>query len=181
MVNLTKVLNMANIMKQNKNTIFCYGCHKHKMLFESQAKAENFIKYNSDGILEENGKAPVRSYYCKICGGWHVTSIPYSSVGKSLDRRDTDRIEKLEQYNKAVEQVKAITAVLTQRIMKIRGLLVSGKTEEAEDLLEICMLDLDELQSYSPILHSNSKTTTLRARVRKMYEMLDSIKNNKTS
>ena len=148
MVNLTKVLNMANIMKQNKNTVFCYGCHKHKMLFESQAKAENFIKYNGDGILEENGKAPVRSYYCKICGGWHV---------------------------------KAITAVLTQRIMKIRGLLVSGKTEEAEDLLEICMLDLDELQSYSPILHSNNKTTTLCARVRKMYEMLDSIKNNATS
>ena len=32
------------------------------MLFESQAKADNFILYNKEEIEEENGKAPVRSY-----------------------------------------------------------------------------------------------------------------------
>ena len=40
------------------------------MLFESQAKADNFILYNKEEIEEENGKAPVRSYYCRLCGGW---------------------------------------------------------------------------------------------------------------
>ena len=44
------------------------------MLFESQAKADNFILYNKEEIEEENGKAPVRSYYCRLRGGWHVTS-----------------------------------------------------------------------------------------------------------
>ena len=29
------------------------------MLFETQAKADNFIRYNGDDILEESGKAPV--------------------------------------------------------------------------------------------------------------------------
>ena len=51
------------------------------MLFETQAKADNFIKYNSEGILEENGKAPVRSYYCEMCGGYHVTSVGYLQTG----------------------------------------------------------------------------------------------------
>lgn len=168
-------------MKQNKNMIFCYGCRKHKMLFETESKANNFIRFNSDDILKENGKTPVRSYYCKMCGGWHVTSNPYRTVGKLLDQRDNIRIERLEQYNKTVEHVKAITNTLTQRIMKIRGLLSSRKIQEAEDLLEICTLDLDELQSYLPQLHSTNKTTTLKARVRKMYEMLESIKNENHS
>lgn len=38
------------------------GCKKHKMLFESKSKADNFIKYNSEEILGENEKAPVKSY-----------------------------------------------------------------------------------------------------------------------
>ena len=61
-------------MKPTKNKIFCVACKRPKMLFESQAKADNFILYNKEEIEEENGKAPVRSYYCRLCGGWHVTS-----------------------------------------------------------------------------------------------------------
>ena len=75
-------------MKPIRNKIFCYGCRKHKMLFETQTKADNFIRYNSEGILEENGKAPARSYYCEICGGYHVTSNPSAEVGERLNQRD---------------------------------------------------------------------------------------------
>jgi hypothetical protein len=45
------------------------------MLFREQSEADNFIKYNHGGILEENGKAPVRSYYCELCCGYHVTDV----------------------------------------------------------------------------------------------------------
>lgn len=61
-------------MKPIKNRIFCIECQRPKILFESKSKALNFIKYNSDEIKEENGIAPIRTYFCKSCGGWHVTS-----------------------------------------------------------------------------------------------------------
>lgn len=44
------------------------------MLFPTEKRADNFIRFNADEIMEETGKAPVRSYYCELCGGWHVTS-----------------------------------------------------------------------------------------------------------
>lgn len=61
-------------MKPSKNRIFCIECQRPKMLFETKSKAINFIKYNSHEIMEENGVAPIRTYLCKSCGGWHVTS-----------------------------------------------------------------------------------------------------------
>ena len=61
-------------MKPIKNRIFCIECRRAKMLFESKSKALNFIKFNADEIKDESGIAPKRAYYCKSCGGWHVTS-----------------------------------------------------------------------------------------------------------
>ena len=71
-------------MKPTRNNVFCNGCQRSKMLFETKAKADKFIMYNSEGILEENGKAPVRSYYCEFCCGYHVTSNPSEEVGEIL-------------------------------------------------------------------------------------------------
>lgn len=51
-------------------------CQRAKMLFDSKNKAINFIKFNSDEIKNVNGIAPKRAYFCKSCGGWHVTSRP---------------------------------------------------------------------------------------------------------
>lgn len=60
-------------MKPTKNWQFCYDCGKNKILFETEQKANNFIKFNANEILEETGIAPTRSYYCIACGGYHVT------------------------------------------------------------------------------------------------------------
>ena len=65
-------------MKPSKNKVYCYGCGRTKMLFESEQKALNFIKYNNKDILEDSGKAPSRVYYCDLCGGYHLTSITKS-------------------------------------------------------------------------------------------------------
>lgn len=71
-------------MKPIKNRIFCIECQRPKMLFESKSKAANFIKFNADEIKSESGVAPKRVYFCKSCGGWHVTSSvrPVSERGR---------------------------------------------------------------------------------------------------
>lgn len=61
-------------MKPTKSRIFCREAQRSKMLFESEKKAENFMQYNSKEILNESGYAPVRSYHCIACDGWHLTS-----------------------------------------------------------------------------------------------------------
>ena len=67
---------------------FCVACQRPKMLFETQEEADRFIAYNRGEMLRGRRKAPVRSYYCEICGGWHVTSNPSKEDAKRLDVKD---------------------------------------------------------------------------------------------
>lgn len=81
-----------------KNRIYCSECGKKKLLFETEKKAVNFIKFNAEDILEETGFAPTRAYYCECCGGWHVTH-------KVLKPNRMSRSEKvIESYNKWKEK-----------------------------------------------------------------------------
>lgn len=61
-------------MKPKRNRIYCRDCNRYKTLFESESKADNFIKFNHEEIEACSGHAPNRSYYCRSCAGWHVTS-----------------------------------------------------------------------------------------------------------
>jgi len=88
-------------MKPIKNQIFCVACGRPKMLFETKAKADNFIKFNSSEIMEESGKAPIRSYYCEICGGYHVTSNNSKTHAEWLDNRDKVLAEEVDRRVKA--------------------------------------------------------------------------------
>ena len=54
-----------------KNRVFCHECGREKMFFESELKALNFIKFNSDNFDE---KKPNKVYYCQACLGWHISS-----------------------------------------------------------------------------------------------------------
>ena len=47
-------------MKPTKNNFFCFDSNKTKMRFETDKKALNFIKFNSQEIEKETGKAPTR-------------------------------------------------------------------------------------------------------------------------
>lgn len=70
-------------MKPIKSRIYCPECGRQKILFETEKKALNFIKFNSEEIEEESGRAPIRAYYCEFCGGWHVTSSTHYSESKT--------------------------------------------------------------------------------------------------
>ena len=61
-------------MSKPKNRIMCPDCGKQKILFESESKANNFIKWNKDNI--ENGDK-LRAYYCSACCGWHISHQKY--------------------------------------------------------------------------------------------------------
>lgn len=77
-----------------KNRVFCYECQRPKMLFETEKKAQMFIKFNADNIGDGTGKKPTRAYFCEACGGWHITSRKYITTNISK----TDEV--IEAYNK---------------------------------------------------------------------------------
>lgn len=73
-------------IKPVKNRVFCVDAERAKMLFDTQNKADNFIKFNAEEIKDETGYAPKRSYYCMFCNGFHVTSS-IKSFGLSKKER----------------------------------------------------------------------------------------------
>lgn len=76
-------------MKPKKNKVYCLAIGRTKMLFESQDKADRFIKFNEDEIRDSGTKnfKNLRSYYCEVCGGWHITHINLSESEKQ--KRDS--------------------------------------------------------------------------------------------
>jgi hypothetical protein len=86
-------------MKPTKNKVFCKNCDRTKILFETEKKAENFIKFNKEEIEAEAGYSPQRSYYCLFCGGWHTTSLK--------ENRGASKKEKMFEQ---LMQVKHVTA-----------------------------------------------------------------------
>ena len=92
-------------MKPTKNRVFCKDCGRSKMLFETDKKAETFIKFNSSEIEEYAGYKPERCYFCTYCGGWHVTSQKEYLVIKSRTEKILDLYEQ-EKEQKALMKAK---------------------------------------------------------------------------
>ena len=176
-------------MRPTRNTIYCYGCQRTKMLFETKAKADNFIRYNSEGIQEENGMAPVRSYYCGICGSYHVTSNPSATEGERLDSRDRQLIETVTRRKKEkkkenpitltirkreTKEAKVMAQTISDRIVRIKTLLMYGQLTDAEDLLDVCYLDLEEIGKYPPAVYS--KLPSLKNKIEKTRELFIQVK-----
>lgn len=72
-------------MCKPKNRIMCPDCGRAKMLFETEAKAKNFIKFNGDDIHHDGD---LRVYFCPACGGYHISSKEYK---KNYDS-NTDKL-----------------------------------------------------------------------------------------
>ncbi len=73
-----------------KHRVFCREAQKAKILFESEKKAMNFLKWNEDKIPHTS---PLRPYFCSACAGWHITHI-------AIERAKTDQTDiAIERYN----------------------------------------------------------------------------------
>ena len=106
-------------MKPTKNRQFCIDCGKTKMLFETEQNALNFIKFNKDLILEESYKAPVRAYYCKTCGGWHVTShehVDYQTLTRGEQLIESNSI--LDCMGQLLNQMEICTNISDIQLLK---------------------------------------------------------------
>lgn len=106
------------------------------MLFEEKSEADNFIKYNHGGILEENGKAPVRSYYCELCCGYHVTSNPSVIDGERQDRQDSQLLQELVSITQTMDKFKELGHELANRIQGCKDQMFIGSFQEIHDLHE---------------------------------------------
>lgn len=42
------------------------------MLFDTEEKAKNFIKFNGEELTDDASK--LRVYWCDACGGYHISS-----------------------------------------------------------------------------------------------------------
>ncbi len=125
---------------------FCPECGHTKLRFETQKKADNFIKFNAEEILEENGKAPDRSYYCPLCCAWHVTSNPNKEACESsakikvklLDKRI--EAQKIKKENSKFQNLGK--KLFAQEFLKLEELFGMGNLGEANDLVELIELQL---------------------------------------
>ncbi len=88
-----------------KNRVMCPECGRSKMLFETETKANNFIKWNGADIDTNGGE--LRSYYCPSCGGYHISSKPYKKCYNTTTDRlirayhnDIDVINEMKQNDK---------------------------------------------------------------------------------
>lgn len=129
-------------MKPVKNKVFCIDCGRSKQLFESESKADNFIRFNGEEILEESDKAPIRSYYCPSCGGWHVTSSPIAWNVKTrserfIEKRKADaearrEVHKVydEKIKDAKHKIKDVVNSLPEAYEKLKEECLSAKTKE---------------------------------------------------
>lgn len=137
------------------NRRFCIGCHRQKMVFESQSKADNFIKFNSENIAAFSSKVPTRSYYCSFCTAWHVTSVESSEEGAERDKRDEEIWKRIDFINHAKPNVKRrrnktkslleveltelyckISSMIAAAMQKLNSLKLEGFNEVLKDLSE---------------------------------------------
>ena len=76
-----------------KNRVYCVLSQRSKMVFKTKEEADRFIKFNTANPEEwDEGKVPIRSYYCVGCGGYHVTSKRDKVHEESFDIQQQEHI-----------------------------------------------------------------------------------------
>jgi hypothetical protein len=112
------------------------------MLFETEAEALAFIRFNSNDILKESRRTPVRCYYCQLCGGYHVTSNPSKTDAKRMDERDKAMVKKIDEIIKVKNNEKPTIISISEKMERANLLMTSGNLTEVERLLKECQSDL---------------------------------------
>lgn len=104
-------------MKPIRNRVYCIDACRTKMLFETEKKAMNFIRFNAEEMISEGKKVPVRAYRCNVCGGWHVTSNPneemfvHGSRYEMMQRKHELHRERMRQKREQQERIMALQSV----------------------------------------------------------------------
>lgn len=142
------------IVMKPKNRYFCVGCQRPKMLFETKSKADNFLKFNEKDFDKSAKGAPVRSYFCSFCGGWHISSI--SSITSIISAKERDGLvlqsligpisEEIQdhnsiEYKEFIEQYGYLSSLYSQ----IRIIIASTDYDSAKRLLEKAQIQFQKM------------------------------------
>lgn len=149
-------------MKPTKNHVYCPASHKPKIMFATQKKADNFIKFNHDAILEESGIAPVRSYYCAVCCCWHVTSNPSQEAAERMDRRDQKKLSGIYESKSAEKVMNEHLLSMRQVQKQIESALEEGNEDLAWEKLREMRKLRDTMQRTSIKVLTNKITKKMR-------------------
>lgn len=164
-------------MKPTRSLVYCLETRRQKILFKSESKADSFIRFNADEIRESSGYAPVRSYYCISCGGWHVTHLPEFRREKTISEIMTDKMnENIENRKKARaavslqrKEIKKQNALIIDNIKSSFGtihmLADSGDKDKAEATL------LEAYRKLQSIWNSNGNSKVKKS----LHQGLDNI------
>jgi len=120
-------------MKPKKNRIYCNACGGVRILFPTKKKADNFIRFNADEIMDETGIAPVRSYYCKLCGGWHVTSSSCQDYYEAIQYAETF-------------DLKECHKILEEMIRNLRHAFITRAYEDCYKYIEDAYMELERAE-----------------------------------
>lgn len=137
-----------------KHQVFCLDCEDKKILFSSEAKANNFMKYNNPYMEEHTGKKPVRSYYCECCGGWHLTSKSYTPFALKVSTLKKIALEQEQRKNRDQAKLRREEMLLIAAKLIIIG--ETGKCSENEINGYIAVLE-DYLLKESRLISSKDK------------------------
>ena len=125
--------------------IFCIVCKKPKLLFASEQKADNFIRFNAEEMAKEGKKVPVRSYYCRACGGWHVTSAPKRRLIRKKKQVQTSEkpIQKEPTYD-----WKKHRKVVNEAVGKVWTARLQHRYDDCYELIERAYLEVEKAEKY---------------------------------
>jgi len=147
-------------MKPTKNRVFCKECGRVKMLFETEKKAQLFMKFNNEEIAAENGHAPTRAYFCESCGGWHLTHIAEAPQGPSrtekvieqmIEHQNTTREIMRTQHEKVKAAQKENEDYVTSQLSEIDKLIEDKEYSSALELLD-ALLEMSKTKFIRPKL-----------------------------
>jgi len=164
-----------------KNRIYCNQCQKSKFLFESEAKANNFLKFNHEAIKERNGngKAPIKSYYCTSCCGWHVTSKGYETTefniepiadSASLEKKRKKELKYQEEREKEAE-IKELYSRVEKELDSIEPLIQNLEFEKAK--MKLLYLKNSEMPKYAQVYICNNKRFVINNRIESYLVILE--------
>jgi hypothetical protein len=173
-------------MKPTKSKIYCFDCGRHKILFESEKKAETFMKFNNEEIETESGYSPNRAYYCISCNGWHVTSGEKRNVKSKteivLDLYREEAAEKKKRTESRVSEhleLKKILNSIDELIKSVDDIKNNGSVTESLEILNIACSKIEIAKTIkgetNRKLILESKLDTLRKEIQLLAEIFETI------
>lgn len=139
-----------------KNRVFCRECSRPKMLFESEKKAQLFMKYNNEDFDAENRQVPVRAYYCEACCGWHLTHITDPLTGPSKTEQAIKRMRTSINMNReSKKRTSAIRSEISNKVVSQLAIIdkhiANNENTEAKKLIDE-LLEMNKTKYISPKL-----------------------------